>query len=342
MALYNICETNDDNNYLLIKIKKFRNLEEIEKSGKYKYFGNKIFSTNKLDICRTLIKGTGDSVGDFLALTNDIKIRKNSTIAFDISCSVSNDSKLDIDKWKEICISFLENYFGKDNVRNVWLFNPKAIPGEKGQCFLTAFIIPIAEVDEKRTLKMSNYINNTKNISLFFDSFAKSLSPLNIKRGDKGYRKPRNICLPERTMKWTIERVLNEIPSTVAKPDDWKEMTLFEKYQWCNVQRNLQKWCKDAIQVFENKDGDITNFEFPDNLRNNYFSNSRLSELKYNKDYCGVWILVILSDSLVNRNAARFMEKVNFVVNEIGFLKENIYDYLSGIDLSFVEAMPKF
>lgn len=134
------------------------------------------------------IKPEGDYVQAFrkklseLNYYRDHEFRKNGVMAYDIvlTYSASAVGNLDVEKWKEKNIEWLQNTFGRQNVISVVYHYDEAAYTEKGVLHGHAVVIP---VDDKGKINASYYTGSKEKISMLQDSYALTMKPLGLERG---------------------------------------------------------------------------------------------------------------------------------------------------------------
>lgn len=134
------------------------------------------------------IRPEGDYVQAFREKLRDLDyyrdhdFRKNGVMAYDIvlTYSASAVGSLDVEKWKEKNIEWLQQTFGENNVVSVVFHYDEAAYTEKGVVHGHAVVIP---VDDKGKINAYHYTGSREKISILQDSYALAMKPLGLERG---------------------------------------------------------------------------------------------------------------------------------------------------------------
>lgn len=108
--------------------------------------------------------------------------RSNGVMGYDCLMAYSRKANnwLDVEKWKEDNVKWLESYFGKENVVSVVFHYDEAGRTEGGAIHGHAFVIP---VDPSGKVNASYYTNGQAKLSMIQDSYAAAMKGHRLERG---------------------------------------------------------------------------------------------------------------------------------------------------------------
>lgn len=130
------------------------------------------------------LKGSGNSLEEWDKRTAGIPIRKNGVLAYDVVMTFSEEKDIDINKWQQANIKFLEKKFGKKNVLNVWCHNDESTP------HLHALVVPLVMDSEKKKEKFNarHFTGGADALTKLQDEYYEAMKQFNLDRGVKGSR----------------------------------------------------------------------------------------------------------------------------------------------------------
>jgi len=106
----------------------------------------------------------------------EVAVRKNSVLAYEIVTTFSRNADIDIEKWKQQNIKWMQQTFGPENVISMQYHGDEATP------HIHTIIVPI---DERGHLCARNFTGGRKQIMELHDSYSKAMEPLGLKRGER-------------------------------------------------------------------------------------------------------------------------------------------------------------
>ena len=103
-------------------------------------------------------------------------VAKNAVLGCEVLLTMSREmkDKVDIDKWCEANVKWLEKEFGENNVKNAVLHLDEETP------HIHAFVVPF---NEKGRLSAKHYINGKKGLAKLQDSYANRMHEFGLNRG---------------------------------------------------------------------------------------------------------------------------------------------------------------
>lgn len=113
----------------------------------------------------------------------DHKIRSNAVLAFEVVTTFTKNSDIDLEKWKEKNVQWLENTFNtapnkKNNVISVVYHGD-----EVGNVHCHAIVVPI---DQEGHLNASHFTDGHKALTTLQTSYARDMKEFGLERGTKG------------------------------------------------------------------------------------------------------------------------------------------------------------
>lgn len=104
-----------------------------------------------------------------------VAVRKNSVLAYEIVTTFSKDAEIDIDKWKQLNIEWMQSTFGIENVISMQLHRDE-------ECeHIHTIVVPI---DEKGHLCAKSFTGTRGQMFNLHTSYAKAMEPLGLERGE--------------------------------------------------------------------------------------------------------------------------------------------------------------
>lgn len=175
--------------YAVFRFVKLKNKEDIARVGKHDSRDKKKLPEN-VDPKRVnnnlLLKGSGDSIKEFEEAEKGVKRRSDSVLGYDAVCTFSNAcdlSKKELEQWCKKSIRWLENTFGKDNVKNVWLHMDEDTP------HLHSFIVPILTApDGSKKFNAKEFTGGTVKCQQLQTSYYNEVKEFGLTRGIEGSR----------------------------------------------------------------------------------------------------------------------------------------------------------
>ena len=108
--------------------------------------------------------------------------RSNGVMGYDCLMAYSREANkwINVEKWKEDNVKWLESYFGKENVVSIVFHYDEAGKTEGGAIHGHAFVIP---VDSSGKVNASFYTNGQAKLSMMQDSYAAAMKEHKLERG---------------------------------------------------------------------------------------------------------------------------------------------------------------
>lgn len=174
--------------YAVFRTLKLKSLDDIARVSKHDSRDKEHLPDN-VDAARSknniLLKGSGDSRKEFEEATAGVKYRSNSVLGYDAVCTFSNHvdlSEKELEKWSKKSIKWLEQAFGKNNVRNVWLHMDEDTP------HLHAFIVPLIEKNGVKSLNAREFTGGAVKLQQLQTSYYNAVKEFGLQRGIEGSR----------------------------------------------------------------------------------------------------------------------------------------------------------